>query len=152
MKKEDTDKVMKSFKDGELNILISTTVIEVGVNVPNATVIVIEQANRFGLASLHQLRGRVGRGSIQSYCILISDQRDNTRLKAMKETTDGFKIAEADLQERGTGNLIGIEQSGANKYVSEMLRYPKMYESVKKLAEYSEQIHAGYRYLEERNI
>lgn len=109
------EEVMKSFKEGEINILVSTTVIEVGVNVPNATVMIIENAERFGLAQLHQLRGRVGRGEYKSYCILISDAKNEEateRMKIMKSTNDGFVIAEKDMELRGTGEFFGTKQHG----------------------------------------
>lgn len=116
MKAADKDFVMDRFKNGQIDILISTTVIEVGINVPNATVMVIENAERFGLSQLHQLRGRVGRGSDQSYCILMCGQKlsadGRARLKAMVSTTDGFKLAELDLKLRGPGNIEGTQQSG----------------------------------------
>ena len=98
-----------------IHILVSTTVVEVGVDVPNATVMVVEDAERFGLSQLHQLRGRVGRGKHQSYCILISDNRGEearARLKIMKQTSDGFKIAEEDLRLRGPGDFFGQRQHG----------------------------------------
>jgi ATP-dependent DNA helicase RecG len=116
MKSRDKDYEMKRFVDGITDIMISTTVIEVGVDIPNATVMVIENAERFGLSQLHQLRGRVGRGAEQSYCILMSgDKLSNEgrkRLEVMVSTNDGFKIAEADLQLRGPGDLQGTQQSG----------------------------------------
>ena len=115
MKPEDKDQVMTHFRDGEYNILVSTSVVEVGVDIPNATVMVIEGANRFGLAQLHQFRGRVGRGSEKSYCILIPDTNDeaeNERLKVMVETNDGFILAERDLEQRGPGSFLGTRQSG----------------------------------------
>ena len=115
MKAEEKERVMADFRDGQYNILVSTTVIEVGVDVPNATVILIEGANRFGLAQLHQLRGRVGRGGGESYCLLIPDKDDsaeNERLHAMTETSDGFKLAELDLKLRGPGEFLGTRQSG----------------------------------------
>ncbi|MDI3310250.1 MAG: ATP-dependent DNA helicase RecG [Thermoanaerobacterium sp.] len=115
MNSNDKDKVMSEFVDGKIDILVSTTVIEVGVNVPNATVIVIENAERFGLAQLHQLRGRVGRSSHQSYCILIAYSYSDVvkkRLKVMTETNDGFKIAEKDLEIRGPGEFFGVKQHG----------------------------------------
>jgi len=116
MKSEEKDAIMMAFKQGEIQILVSTTVIEVGVDVPQATIMVIENAERFGLTQLHQLRGRVGRGSEQSYCILIakSPLTDDaiTRLNTMKETIDGFKIAEVDLQLRGPGEFFGTRQHG----------------------------------------
>lgn len=107
---------MKRFVSGETQILVATTVIEVGVNVPNASVMVILNAERFGLSQLHQLRGRVGRGADQSYCILVSKRKlsDETRkrIDIMCDTNDGFKIAEADLKLRGPGDLEGTQQSG----------------------------------------
>ena len=115
MSADEKEAAMSAFYRGEVDILVSTTVIEVGIDVPNATVIMIENANRFGLAQLHQLRGRVGRGSEQSYCLLVSDRPfldADPRLKAVEETTDGFKLAEIDWQMRGAGNLIGTQQSG----------------------------------------
>ncbi|MBR2891510.1 MAG: ATP-dependent DNA helicase RecG, partial [Bacilli bacterium] len=105
------DKMMDSFKNNEIQILISTTVIEVGVDVPNATMMVIFDSFRFGLSQLHQLRGRVGRNSLQSYCILISDY-EKERLNILTETNDGFKISEEDFRLRGSGDLFGIRQSG----------------------------------------
>ena len=109
------ESVMAAFKAGETKILVSTTVIEVGVDVPNATVMVIEQAERFGLAQLHQLRGRVGRGAEQSYCLLVTEKMGDTakeRIRTMTATNDGFKIAEVDLQLRGPGEFFGTKQSG----------------------------------------
>jgi ATP-dependent DNA helicase RecG len=107
---------MNRFVKGETQIMVATTVIEVGVNVPNASIMVIESAQRFGLSQLHQLRGRVGRGADQSYCILVSDKKlskeARLRLKTMTETNDGFKIAEVDLKLRGPGDLMGTQQSG----------------------------------------
>ena len=136
MKKEEIADTVQKFVANEVQVLMSTTVIEVGVNVPNATLIVIEQAERFGLASLHQLRGRVGRGDKQSYCILRSNMQENERLDVMTKTTDGFEIAEADLKLRGTGNLIGMEQSGTNKYVEEMLDNPEIFKKASEVASY----------------
>jgi ATP-dependent DNA helicase RecG len=112
MKGQDKEAIMKSFRKGEIDVLVATTVVEVGVNVPNASVMIIEEAQRFGLAQLHQLRGRVGRGVEQSYCILISDVRDSARLNILCETEDGFKIAEEDLKIRGPGELLGLRQHG----------------------------------------
>ena len=116
MKAKDKEIVMNAFKRGELNMLVSTTVIEVGVNVPNASVMVIENSERFGLSQLHQLRGRVGRGAEQSYCVMISSVKlgkvARERIKAMIETTDGFQIANLDLKLRGPGDLLGTKQSG----------------------------------------
>ena len=102
---------MKELSQNKINILISTTVIEVSMDVPNATMIVIFDAYRFGLSTLHQLRGRVGRNSLQSYCILISD-KETERLSILSKTNDGFKISEEDFLLRGSGDLFGINQSG----------------------------------------
>ena len=110
--------VMNAFKRGELDVLVATTVIEVGVDVPNATIMIVQEADRFGLAQLHQLRGRVGRGAEQSYCLLVSRPRDELtedavrRLDALVETSDGFRLAEVDLEVRGEGQLLGVRQSG----------------------------------------
>jgi ATP-dependent DNA helicase RecG len=112
---EERNAAMARFKQGESHILVSTTVIEVGVDVPNASLMVIEHAERFGLAQLHQLRGRVGRGQAEARCMLFSrkkTQDGEARLKAMLETTDGFKIADADLKLRGPGEFLGTQQSG----------------------------------------
>lgn len=125
MKPKDKDKIMDEFARGEVDILVSTTVIEVGVDVPNATIMVIENADRFGLSQLHQLRGRVGRGSDQSYCILVSDSKSDAakeRLKLMKSTSDGFKIADYDLKTRGPGDFFGKRQHGLpNLVIADML-------------------------------
>ncbi len=117
MKNEQKDAVMKQFKGGEIKILVATTVIEVGIDVPEATLIIIENAERFGLAQLHQLRGRVGRGSLQSYCILLYNPKrlgkvGRGRFEIMKQTNDGFYIAEQDLKLRGSGEILGVKQSG----------------------------------------
>ena len=111
MSNDDKEKVMNDFKDNKIQILVSTTVIEVGVDVKNATMIVIFDSYRFGLSQLHQLRGRVGRNSLQSYCILISNS-EKERLKIMTQTNDGFKISEEDFKLRGSGDLFGVRQSG----------------------------------------
>ena len=106
---------MAAFARGEADVLVATTVIEVGVDVPNATLMIIEDADRFGLSQLHQLRGRVGRGKAKSFCILTSQTKNadtKSRIKAFCKTTDGFKIAEADLQLRGPGDFFGSRQSG----------------------------------------
>ena len=117
MKAEDKEYEMKRFVDGVTDIMVATTVIEVGVNVPNASVMIIESSERFGLSQLHQLRGRVGRGAEQSYCILMSGNKvsieGKERLKTMVETSDGFKISEVDLRLRGAGDMMGTKQSGA---------------------------------------
>lgn len=115
MKPAEKDKVMQSFAEGETQILVSTTVVEVGVDVPNATVMLIENADRFGLSQLHQLRGRVGRGKNKSYCILVSDNKSDSsreRLQVMKHTSNGFDIADYDLKSRGPGDFFGKRQHG----------------------------------------
>ena len=106
---------MAAFASGEMDVLVSTTVIEVGVDVPNATLMVVENADRFGLSQLHQLRGRIGRGGAKSYCILVSDNQNEdtrSRLKALCATTDGFRIAQEDLKLRGPGDFFGSRQHG----------------------------------------
>ncbi|MCX5807994.1 MAG: helicase-related protein [Proteobacteria bacterium] len=116
MKPEEKEKVMGRFKNNEIDILVCTTVIEVGIDVPDATMIVIEHAERFGLSQLHQLRGRVGRGIHASKCILITSTKRTDvatkRLKVMESTSDGFKIAEEDMKMRGPGEMLGARQSG----------------------------------------
>ena len=116
MKPADKDYEMNRFANGETQIMVATTVIEVGVNVPNASVMIIESAERFGLSQLHQLRGRVGRGAEQSFCILMTGHKlsndSKTRLETMTQTNDGFEIAEVDLKLRGPGDLMGTQQSG----------------------------------------
>ena len=112
LKAEERDQVMRRFRAGEVHVLVATTVIEVGIDVPDATIMVVEHPERFGLAQLHQLRGRIGRGHDESFCILIADGEPPDRLRAFAATQDGFKIAELDLEERGMGDLIGARQSG----------------------------------------
>ena len=115
MKQKEKDEIMEAFGRNEIQVLVSTTVIEVGINVPNATVMMVENAERFGLAQLHQLRGRVGRGTHQSYCIFMSSSKakeTKERLEILKKTNDGFQIASEDLRLRGPGDLFGIRQSG----------------------------------------
>lgn len=131
MKPADKEFEMQRFVKGETQIMVATTVIEVGVNVPNASVMIIESSERFGLSQLHQLRGRVGRGADQSYCILLSSyklsQEGKTRLKTMVETSDGFKIAEVDLKLRGPGNLMGTQQSGVlNLKIADIVKDTKI--------------------------
>jgi ATP-dependent DNA helicase RecG len=120
MKGPEKDAVMEAFASGRLSVLVATTVIEVGVDVPNATLMVVEGAERFGLAQLHQLRGRVGRGSGKSTCLLIRGQNltevGRARLALMRETNDGFRIAEEDLRLRGPGEILGTRQSGEEMF------------------------------------
>jgi ATP-dependent DNA helicase RecG len=119
LKSREKDEVMTEFRAGGVNALLATSLIEVGVDVPNATVMLVENAEAFGLAQLHQLRGRIGRGAHESYCILVSDAETagaNERLKVLEETNDGFRIAEADLKLRGPGELLGQQQSGMPKF------------------------------------
>lgn len=119
MKPKEKNRIMEAFASGEIQVLVSTTVVEVGVNVPNATVMMVENAERFGLAQLHQLRGRVGRGEHQSYCIFIqgnNEENTSKRLKILNESNDGFYIAGEDLKLRGPGDLFGIRQSGLMKF------------------------------------
>lgn len=127
MKPADKDSEMKRFSEGKTNIMVATTVIEVGVNVPNASVMIIESAERFGLSQLHQLRGRVGRGADQSYCILMTSYKlstdSKTRMETMVQTNDGFEIAEVDLKLRGPGDLMGTQQSGVlNLQIADIVR------------------------------
>ncbi|MEA9415625.1 ATP-dependent DNA helicase RecG [Flavobacterium sp. PL02] len=127
MKPVDKDSEMKRFSEGKTNIMVATTVIEVGVNVPNASVMIIESAERFGLSQLHQLRGRVGRGAEQSYCILMTSHKlssdSKTRMETMVQTNDGFEIAEVDLKLRGPGDLMGTQQSGVlNLQIADIVR------------------------------
>ena len=135
MKAAEKDAVMGAFRDGDLQVLVSTTVIEVGVDVPNATIMVIMNAERFGLAQLHQLRGRVGRGSEKGYCILVSDtksEESQARLKLMATTANGFEIAEEDLRQRGPGELLGLRQHGQGLF---KLARPGFHQSELALAE-----------------
>lgn len=127
MKPADKDAEMKRFAEGKTNIMVATTVIEVGVNIPNASVMIIESAERFGLSQLHQLRGRVGRGAEQSYCILMTSHKlsadSKTRMETMVSTNDGFEIAEVDLKLRGPGDLMGTQQSGVlNLQIADLVR------------------------------
>ncbi len=127
LKPADRRAIMTQFNAGELDVLVATTVIEVGVDVPNATIMIVQEADRFGLAQLHQLRGRVGRGAEQSYCLLVSGPKDELtdvardRLEAMVTTSDGFELAERDLEIRGEGQLLGARQSGLSD-----LRYTRL--------------------------
>jgi ATP-dependent DNA helicase RecG len=140
MKQEEKDQVMSEFRQGDISILVSTTVIEVGVDVPNATVMVVEHAERFGLSQLHQLRGRVGRGGEQGHCILVASHKRTSeareRLAIMEETSDGFKIAEKDLELRGPGEVMGVRQSGIPAFrVANLVRDLRLLEAAKQEAE-----------------
>ncbi len=139
MRTEEKEGVMKGFKDKEIDILVATTVIEVGIDVPNATVMVIEHAERFGLSQLHQLRGRVGRGSHRSLCLLLAQYKRSEdawkRLKVMEESTDGFKIAEVDLEIRGPGDFLGTRQSGMPDFrVGSIIRDARILDEAKTAA------------------
>lgn len=138
MSADEKDSVMSAFRDRQTDVLVSTTVIEVGVDVPNATVMLIEGANRFGLAQLHQLRGRVGRGSDQAYCILVPDSADaleNERLTALARTHDGFKLAEIDLQQRGPGQFMGMAQAGFGDLQLTLLTDTRLIDKARRQAE-----------------
>ncbi len=140
MKPKEKDKVMQEFASGNVQILVSTTVVEVGVDVPNATVMLIENADRFGLSQLHQLRGRVGRGKEKSYCILVSDNKSESsleRLKLLKSTSDGFKIADYDLKTRGPGDFFGTRQHGLPQLkIADMLEDTKILEQCRECAQF----------------
>jgi len=130
--------IMEEFKQGEIDLIIATTVIEVGIDVPNATVMVIEDADRFGLAQLHQLRGRVGRGDKQSFCILIADPKTEDgiqRIEAMVASSDGFDIAEKDLEIRGPGEFFGTRQHGIDEFrVASLIQDQKILQIARKEA------------------
>ncbi|OHA98678.1 MAG: hypothetical protein A3E02_01430 [Candidatus Zambryskibacteria bacterium RIFCSPHIGHO2_12_FULL_38_34] len=137
MKPLEKEKVMKEFKDGRINILVATSVVEVGVNVPNATVIIIENAERFGLAQLHQLRGRILRSSHKPYCFVFADsksQKTISRLKSFTTAKNGFELAEADLEQRGTGDLAGAKQWGISDLAMDALKNIKMVEAAREEA------------------
>lgn len=140
MKNKEKDEIMQKFKKNEINILISTTVIEVGISVSNATLMIIENADRFGLAALHQLRGRVGRGNYQSYCILKSNNRSvasRERLKIMEKSNNGFDVARKDLELRGPGDFFGIRQSGLPEFkLADLLKDIKVLENAQNAAKY----------------
>jgi len=139
MKSSEKESEMNRFANGETHIMVATTVIEVGVNVPNASVMVIESAERFGLSQLHQLRGRVGRGAEQSYCILMTGSKlsDDSRLRmnTMVKTNDGFEIAEVDLRLRGPGDMAGTQQSGQiNLRIADLTKDGAILETARKAA------------------
>jgi len=141
MKPAEKEDVMRQFVAGEIKILVSTTVIEVGVDVPNASVIVVEHAERFGLSQLHQLRGRVGRGADRSYCLLLTSDKKTTvaneRLGIMAQTTDGFLIAEKDLEMRGAGEVLGTKQSGIPEFrIGNLVRDQRILEQARNEAQF----------------
>ena len=130
----DKEATMQRFKAGEIDVLVSTTVIEVGIDVPNASIMLIIDADRFGLSQLHQLRGRVGRGERKSYCILVSD-KEKDRLDVFAETRDGFEVAERDLQLRGPGEFLGTRQSGALRFrMGNIVRDQELMERAREVA------------------
>ncbi len=131
MKQSEVLRTIARFAAGDIDVLISTTIVEVGVNVPNASVICVLSAERFGLAALHQLRGRVGRGADQGYCLLVSSEQ-NDKLDVLCSITNGFRIAEEDLRLRGPGDLIGLAQTGSNKVVDQILNHPQLAQKIKK--------------------
>ena len=135
MSDKEMEEVIHQFKENKIQILVSTSVVEVGVNVPNASLIVICNAERFGLAALHQLRGRVGRGQFRGYCVLQSEETENERLKAMTETTNGFEIANQDLKLRGSGDLTGNSQSGFNEIMNLIIENPELYKKADLIAD-----------------
>jgi ATP-dependent DNA helicase RecG len=141
MRPDEKDDVMRRFVKGEIQILVSTTVIEVGVDVPNASVMVVEHAERFGLSQLHQLRGRVGRGAQQSFCVLLASDKQTDvareRLGIMEETNDGFKIAEKDLELRGPGELMGTRQAGLPEFrIANLVRDLDILQAARKEADF----------------
>ncbi|HZQ07043.1 MAG TPA: helicase-related protein, partial [Anaerolineae bacterium] len=132
------DAVMEEFRQAQIDVLVATSVVEVGIDVPNATVMLIEGADRFGLAQLHQFRGRIGRGAYQSYCMLLADKSGSTsddRLKVIEGTQDGFKLAEADLLLRGPGEFFGTRQSGLPDLKVAQLTDVKLLEQAREVAE-----------------
>jgi ATP-dependent DNA helicase RecG len=158
MQPREKDQVMVAFRNHEFDILVATAVIEVGIDVPNATTILIEGAERFGLAQLHQFRGRVGRGVHQSFCVLVSDKNNEVttqRLEAMEETRDGFKLAEIDLQIRGPGEFFGTRQSGTPdlkvaRLADTRLLHAANVEALKILADDPKLEHPGHAMLKQK--
>lgn len=150
MSQEEVNEIIGQYCKNQIHVLVSTTIIEVGVNNPNSTVMLICSSDRFGLSSLHQIRGRVGRSSLQSYCILKPNNKEDKKSEIMCKTTDGFEIAKYDLQMRGTGSFIGTKQSGNNKYVMLMLGNPEMYHKIAQLTNYiysNPNIYNQYKFL-----
>jgi ATP-dependent DNA helicase RecG len=141
MKAAEKEDVMRRFVAGEIQLLVATTVVEVGVDVPNASLMVIEHAERFGLSQLHQLRGRVGRGAEQSFCVLLASEKKTSvareRLGIMEETSDGFRIAEKDLEIRGPGEVMGTRQSGLPTFrIGNLVRDVQILEEARRDADY----------------
>lgn len=134
MKKDEIEQNIQKFANNEASILVSTTIVEVGVNVPNATVMVIKNSERFGLAQAHQLRGRVGRGNAQSYCLLLTHKND-PKAEILCKTNDGFEISKQDMILRGTGDYLGTQQTGNNSDVMLMIAEPELYDKINKLNE-----------------
>ena len=148
MKNTARDKVMRAFKAGDIDVLVATTVIEVGVDVPNASLMIIENSERMGLSQLHQLRGRVGRGAEQSHCVLLYKQPlgriAKSRLGVLRETNDGFVVAQKDLELRGPGELLGTRQTGLPEYrIANIVRDADLMPAVQKAAEAIQQRDAG---------
>ena len=140
MSSADKDHTMHEFKENRVQLLVATTAIEVGVDVPNASLIIIENAERLGLSQLHQLRGRVGRGSVSSSCVLVYEsglsQRAKQRIAIMRETNDGFAIAEKDLELRGAGELLGTRQTGVMQFrIADLMRDKQLLEKARQLSE-----------------
>ena len=150
MKADEKSQVMAAFADGNLDLLVATTVIEVGVNVPNANIMVIENPERLGLAQLHQLRGRVGRGARVSFCILLAgdaiSQQSRDRLNLVKDTNDGFVLAEADLRLRGPGDVTGTRQTGELSFrVANLADHADLLDEIAELAETIRRKHPNIR-------
>ena len=155
MKPAEKDAEMQRFVSGQTNIMVATTVIEVGVNVPNASIMIIESAERFGLSQLHQLRGRVGRGADQSYCILMTGNKlsaeSKLRLRTMCDTNNGFEIAEVDLKLRGPGDITGTQQSGVvDLHIADLAKDRAIMEEAKSLAEHI--VSSDYKLQDVRNV
>ena len=151
LKPAEKEAVMQAFVEGKVHVLVATTVIEVGVDVPNATVMVVEHAERFGLSQLHQLRGRVGRGEARSYCALMiggeASKKARERLATMERTNDGFEIAEKDLDLRGPGAVFGTQQHGLSdlQFLAVVLKSPELLESARAEAQAMVQSSSGSR-------